>query len=188
MEEKFLIQGLRTKNKIVFDFIFQYYYSGMCAYAETILKDEKAVEDIVQDIFVTLWIKGEKTEITGSLKNYLFTSVKNRCFDYLKHQKVKSQSIVKLKYLENVNQHTPENWYAETELQKIIDDTLNTLPPRCREIFQLSRFEGLKNQEIADRLGLSKRTVELQISKALKVLRKDLSPYLPLFLLSLLLK
>ncbi len=187
MEEKFLIQGLKAKNKIVFDFVFQYYYSGMCAYAETILKDAKAVEDIVQDIFVILWIKGEKTEITGSLKKYLFTAVKNRCFDYLKHQKVKSQSIIKLKYSENINQDTPEYWYAETELQKIIDNILDTLPPRCREIFQMSRFDGLKNQEIADRLGLSKRTIELQISNALKRLRKDLRPYLPLFLLSLLL-
>ena len=188
MEEIFLKEGLHSKNKIVFDFVFQYYYSGLCAYAETIVKDEKAVEDIVQDLFVTLWVKSEKTDITGSLKNYLFSSVKNRCFDYLKHQKVRSQSVIKLKSQGNVNHDTPENWYAETELQKIIDDILDTLPPRCREIFQLSRFEGLKNQEIADQLGLSKRTVELQISNALKRLRQDLSPYLPVFLLMFLLR
>ena len=75
-----------------------------------------------------------------------------------------------------------------SELQAVVDKSLEKLPPRCREIFELSRFEGLKNQEIAEKLGLSKRTVELQVSNALKQLRTDLKDYLPLFLLMYLLK
>jgi RNA polymerase sigma-70 factor (ECF subfamily) len=86
----------------------------------------------------------------------------------------------------------PENlsslWFAEAELQVVVEKSLEKLPPRCREIFELSRFEGLKNQEIADKLGLSKRTVELQVSNALKQLRNDLKDYLPLFLLLYLLR
>ena len=187
MEEKFIIQGLKTKNKIVFDFVVHYYYSGLCAFAEKYVGHVKVVEDIVQDLFVALWIKSEQINITSSVRSYLFSSVKNRCFDYLKHQKVKSQSIIKLKSSGNINHDTPENWLAESELQKILDSSLEKLPPRCREIFRLSRFEGLKNQEIADQLGLSKRTIELQISNALKALRKDLKPYLPAFLLIFLL-
>lgn len=187
MEEKFLKSGLHSKNKVVFDFVFQYYYSGLCAFAESILKDEEAVEDIVQDLFVNLWIKGENITINGSLKNYLFSSVRNRCFDYLKHEKVKAKNLINLKPSENTNADTPENWLAESELKEIINQSLQNLPPRCKEIFQMSRFEGLKNQEIADKLNLSKRTVELQISNALKVLRKDLKPYLPVFILSILL-
>ena len=70
-----------------------------------------------------------------------------------------------------------------SELQAVVDKSLEKLPPRCREIFEFSRFQGLKNQEIAEKLGLSKRTVELQVSNALKQLRTDLKDYLPLVLL-----
>ncbi|MCY1722087.1 RNA polymerase sigma-70 factor [Prolixibacteraceae bacterium Z1-6] len=186
MNETFLKQGLQEKNKVVFDFVFQYYYSALCAYAESIIQDENAVEDIVQELFVTIWMKSEKLAITGSLKNYLFISVKNRCFDFLKHQKVRLKSSRYFKDAPNSTQTTPENWLAETELREQIENCLQKLPPRCQEIFRLSRFDGLKNQEIADQLGLSKRTVELQITNALKALRKDLQPYLPLFMLALL--
>lgn len=183
MEESFLKQGLAEKNKVVFDFVFMYYYSSLCAYAESFIKNEDAVEDIVQEFFVVIWIKGDQLKITGSLKNYFFSSVKNRCFDYLKHHKVKSKSVQILKLREESGENTPENWLVEKELRERIERSLQKLPPRCQEIFRMSRFGGLKNQEIADELNLSKRTVELQISNALKVLRKDLKPFLPLLLL-----
>lgn len=186
MDEAFLKKGLAECNKVVFDFVFQYYYSGLCAFAETIAKDEAAVEDIVQDLFVTLWVKAEQISIHGSLKSYLFSSVRNRCFDYLKHQNVKTKSVQVLKRSGDTEELTPENCLAESELRERIEKSIVKLPPRCQEIFRMSRFDGLKNQEIADKLGLSKRTVELQISNALKVLRKDLKPYLPLFLLAFL--
>lgn len=185
MNETYLKQGLSEKNKVVFDFVFQYYYSGLCAFAESIIKDEKVVEDIVQELFVTIWIKGGQLKITGLLKSYLFTAVKNRCFDYLKHQKVKQKSAQFIQS-ENTYKYTPLHWIVESELKEQIEKSMQSLPPRCEEIFRMSRFEGLKNQEIADKLGLSKRTVELQISNALKVLRKDLKPYLPIFLLAFL--
>lgn len=186
MNETFQKQGLSDRNKVVFDFVFQYYYSGLCAYAELIIKDQSAVEDIVQELFVTIWVKGNQLKINGSLKNYFFSSVKNRCLDYLKHQKVKCKSVEILKLVNEQNKETPENWVVETELRDRIERSLQKLPPRCQEIFRMSRYEGFKNQEIADKLGLSKRTVELQISNALKVLRKDLKPFLPLLLLTFL--
>ena len=188
MEEQYLIKGLLTRNKVVFDFIFHYYYSGLCAYCERITGNQEVAEDIVQELFVTLWVKHEQIQITSSLKNYLFTSVKNRSLDYLKREQRKSH---KLEHIAG-EQELPENlsslWFAEAELQAVVDKSLEKLPPRCREIFELSRFEGLKNQEIAEKLGLSKRTVELQVSNALKQLRTDLKDYLPLFLLMYLLK
>lgn len=184
MDEIFLKQGISEKNKVVFDFVFHYYYSGLCAFAESIIKDKEAVEDIVQELFVTIWIKGNQIQINGSLKNYLFSSVKNRCFDYLKHKKVKLKSVQLLKTAETSTLHTPENFFTETELREIIEKSILKLPPRCQEIFRLSRYDGFKNKEIADQLGLSKRTVELQISIALKVLRKDLKPFLSVFLLA----
>jgi RNA polymerase sigma-70 factor (ECF subfamily) len=183
LDEKFLKIGLSEKNKVVFDFVFQYHYSGLCAYAESIINNQEAVEDIVQELFVTIWVKSEQLVIEGPIKNYLFSSVKNRCLDYLKHQKVKSQSIIKLKAKVTLNNETPENWVVQSELEEKIEECLKQLPTRCQEIFRLSRFKGLKNQEIASLLGISKRTVELQISNALKILRKDLQPYLQILLL-----
>lgn len=183
LDEKFLIQGLKARNKIVFDFVFHYYYSGLCAFAEQIVGNANVSEDIVQDLFVKLWIKNKQIEITGSLKNYLFTAVKNQSLDYLKREKKKRQYVNPELRLKNYDENLCTLWLAESELEAVVQKSLNNLPPRCREIFVLSRFEGLKNMDIAEKFNISKRTVELQISNALKQLRIDLKPYLPLFLL-----
>jgi RNA polymerase sigma-70 factor, ECF subfamily len=181
VNESFLKKGLTERNKIVFDFVFHYYYSGLCAYAESIIRDENAGEDIVQEFFGVLWVKGQELRITGSLKNYLFVSIKNRCFDYLKHEKVKSKSSHFLRSAEKSHENSTEDWLVESELRERIENCMQKLAPRCQEVFRMSRFDGFKNQEIADELGLSKRTVELQISNALKAIRKDLKPYLYFF-------
>jgi RNA polymerase sigma-70 factor (ECF subfamily) len=186
VEELHLKTGLNSQNKVIFDFVFQYYYSGLCTYAETIVKNQEVAEDIVQELFVKLWVKAKEISIKGSLKNYLFTSIRNRCFDFLKHQTVKSKLTQLNQYSGDVDEFTPENWLVESEIKDIIEQSIEKLAPRCQEIFRLSRFQGLKNQEIADKLGLSKRTVEIQITNALKTLRKDLKPYLPIFLLAFL--
>jgi len=189
MEDKFLIKGIVTQNKIVFDFVFHYYYSGLCAYCERITGSQQTAEDIVQYLFLNLWIKHHQININSSLKNYLFTSVKNRALDFIKHEKVK---IRRLNSLDRSDKESIDNlssfWFAESELREIIEKGLEKLTPRCREIFRLSRFKDLKNQEIAEKLGISKRTVELQISNALRILRSELKPYLPGILLLLLLK
>lgn len=188
MEEKYLIAGLRNKDKTVFDFIFNYYYSGLCAYSLRYISEKETVEDIVQDFFVSLWLKNSQIIITGSIKSYLFTSVKNRCFDYLKHYKVEERFSKNI--LQSVDDSEENNFdlYVETELREAISAGLEKLQPRCREIFEMSRFKGMKNQEIAEQLNISKRTVELQISLALKTLRLELKDFLPAWLLIWLLR
>jgi len=188
MEDQFLINGILFQNKIVFDFIFHYYYSGLFAYCERITGDGQSAEDIVQDLFVHLWIKHNQININSSLKNYLFISVKNRALDFIKHEKIKSEKLNSNSESEKSIENLSSFWFAESELQEIVDKSLEKLTPRCREIFLLNRFEGIKNQEIAEKLGISKRTVELQISNALKILRRELKPYLLVVLLMLLLK
>ena len=183
MDESFFINGLKTRNKVVFDFIFHYYYSGLCAFAEKITGSQETAEDIVQDLFATLWINNAQITISSSLKNYLFTSVKNRSLDILRHEKTKTKKLTILVSSKQSNENLSTMWFAESELAQRVEKCLEKLPPRCKEILVLSRFEGLKNQEIADKLGISKRTVELQISNALKSLRCNLKPYLPAFLL-----
>lgn len=186
MDEKYIIAGLKNKDKTVFDFVFSYYYTGLCTYTRRWVSDPDVAEDLVQDFFVRLWTNSSNIVITTSLKSYFFTSVKNRSINHLKHLKTKEKFGNQI-----INGSTEEysNWeFTEPELTELIEKGMQKLPPRCREIFILSRFEGKDNGKIAEMLGISKRTVELQISNALKILRSELKDYLPSMLLFLLLK
>lgn len=188
MEEKYLILGLKSNDKIVFDYIFNHYYSGLCTYSLRYIPDKAVVEDLVQDLFVSLWIRSGQLTIDTSLRSYLFISAKNRCLDYLKHNKVREK--FNLRSLANPEEPDDTNYnrYVELELRAAFQAALEKLPPRCREIFELSRFGGLKNQEIAEKLTISRRTTENQISLAMKLLRTELKDFLPAWLLIYLLR
>ncbi len=188
MEEKYLIAGLKNNDRIAFDYIFNYYYSGLCAYSLKYITDKSAVEDIVQDFFVSLWVKRDQLDINISIKSYLFTAVKNRCLDYLKHNHVKEKFNIHSVSQLNAAENSDYNLYVETELRMALNAALQKLPPRCREIFELSRFKGLKNNEIAEKLNISRRTVEIQISLALKTMRGELKDFLPAWLIIWLLR
>ncbi len=172
MDDTFIKARLKYQDKKVFDLVFTYYYTGLCAFANTIVNDRSAAEDIVQDIFVKFWNDCEVIEISGSLKSYFFSSVRNRSLDYLKHQNVHSKYIEERAFLDSNSTNIPE--FTEEEMLKLLEQKIRTLPPRCREIFILSRFEGLKNREIGNKLSISKRTVEIQISNAIRLLKKSL--------------
>jgi RNA polymerase sigma-70 factor (ECF subfamily) len=182
LKDTLLIDGLERRDKVVFDYIFNFYYSSLCAFAMQYLNDRNAVEDLVQEFFVTLWIEAPNHPIHASLKTYLFAAVKNRCLDLQKHRKVVEKYRSFILFSTSEEDNLSDHLFAESELRHAIQNSVDKLPPRCREIFELSRLKGYSNQEIAQHLGLSKRTVELQISNALKVLRKELVAYLPVWL------
>jgi RNA polymerase sigma-70 factor, ECF subfamily len=188
LQESLLIEGLKKKDKAVFDFVFNYYYSGLCTYSMHYLNDKETVEDLVQDFFVSLWIQSEALHIKTSLKAYLFTSIKNRCLDTLKHNKVEEKYRNFILFGSSNNSSSGDSYFAETELRQAIQTCMAKLSPRCREIFEMSRLNNLSNQEISDKLSISKRTVELQISNSLKILRKELTEFLPLCLVLWLIK
>jgi len=188
LKETILLDGLVSREKEVFDYVFNYYYSGLCAFSMQYLNDKEAVEDLVQDFFVSLWMEGSRLQIRSSLKSYLFTSVKNRCLDALKHRKVSEKYRNFMLISADNTESTVDYMIAETELRQAIQNSMAKLPPRCREIFECSRLNGMSNQEIAETLGISKRTVELQITNSLKVLRLELAEFLPLWLVFWLLK
>lgn len=147
------------------------------------LDNHNSVEDLVQDFFVHLWLEAPRLKIRSSLKSYLFAAIKNRCFDYQKHHKITEKYRNFILFSANKEDDSTEHFFAESELRQVINSSLGKLPPRCRDIFEFSRLHGLSNQEISDKLNISKRTVELQISNALKTLRKELAEFLPLWLL-----
>lgn len=186
MKEQLLIEGLGRRDKAVFDYVFNYYYSSLCAFSNKYLDDQDASEDLVQDFFVSLWIEAPHLKITSSLKSYLFTGVKNRCLDIRKHKKVVEKHREYILFSTENSDNTTDHFFAESELRLAIQKSIEKLSPRGREIFTLSRLNGLSNHQISEKLEISKRTVEIQISNSLKILRKELAEYLPFWLVVLL--
>ena len=149
---------------------FQNYYPSLLLFANKWVKDEDLAKDIVQAVFVGLLETHNKKKILD-LRPYLYQSVRNRCIDHLRKHSSQSDSI------DDVDPTTHSFFkdpMEEAEFEAYVFNLIETLSPATKNIFKLSRFEGLTNQEIADKLNLSKRTVELQISNALKVLREKL--------------
>jgi len=188
LNDLFLIGELKRGNKVVFDYIFNYYYSSLCAFSMQYINDHEMVEDLVQDLFVNLWSEAPNLNVKSSLKSYLFTSVRNRCLDFLKHRKVTEKYRTYFLYSADINDNSTDHYFSESELRQTVQKSLEKLSPRCREIFELSHNNGLSNKDISEKLGISKRTVELQISNALRILRKELVEFLPLWLIAFLLR
>lgn len=171
-------------NNALFEDIFRQYSKPLFYYAAKFVGDEVA-KDIVQDTFVKLWAD-KSLVITKSLNSLLFTTIRNRCLQQLEKQKVRSKyaESTKLKLQSEELQYYMEERSSliEQELEDKLNEVLNTLPERCRQIFMLSRFENKKNREIAEELDISVKAVEKQISKALTNIRIEMKDYLPLLL------
>lgn len=159
-----------------FDSIYINNFSRLFLFAkEYVLFDEEA-ENIVQDIFLMLWEKREALRVDVSLTAYLFTLVKNKCIDFLRHQMVEQMysENVKHEYNEELNvklfalESFDHNFSSEEDIETLLRNAIDKLPERCRLIFIKSRIEGKKYKEIAEELNLSVNTVEGQISIALK--------------------
>jgi RNA polymerase sigma-70 factor (ECF subfamily) len=181
--EKDLIVRLKEGDQTAFELLFHFYYPGLVVYSTQFTTDRMEAEEIVQDFFVRLWQRHQQLILTDSLKSYLFLSVKNGCLNYLKHKKVEEKYIKQMAELSNQHLAYDPDLYIASELQEKVKNVIDLLPEKCREIFIMSRIQGLKNDEIATNLNISKRTVETQISKALKVLRIELKDYVGLMIL-----
>jgi len=159
-------------NEKSFTEAFDCYYTGLCFYATKFVHDTDESRSIVQQVFVDLWIKRDKLVIQKSMKAYLFMAVKNYAIDYLKHK------VVETKYLHELPQVSvmiDADLIEEAELNARINAAVNALPQKCREIFVLCRYEELRYSEIAQQLGISIKTVEMQMGIALKKLRSKLT-------------
>ena len=168
----------------LFEQVFKSHFKSLHAYACTIMRDPMPAEEIVQNIFLKLWEKKEEITIKENISVYLYRAVHNESLNYLRHRKVRSayQSYA-MRQHKQTEQEKPAEKVVMKELEKKLEIALQELPEQCRTIFQLSRFEDLKYREIADRLGLSVKTIENQMGKALKLLRLKLVDFLPTILL-----
>ena len=164
-----------NKDKRAFELVFNQYFSVMVLYAARFVDTREEAEEITQDVFVKFWDKCDSLSPDSSIKSYLYRSVHNSCLNAIKHEKVKdAYKQYVAQFMESSSTIDAEGMNSD-ELRERIYSEIDKLPPRCSEIFKLSRFEGLKYQEIADHLDISVKTVEVQMGKALKILRETLN-------------
>lgn len=186
LTDKSLLLKLREGNHVAFRRLFQKYYQRLFLFACKFV-DEDIANDLVQDCFLELWKNGDKVEIESSFSAWIFTVVKNRCYKYLKEEAKKADRKndygQKLKEEElNFFIHS-EKSILEFEIKDRIRKVLEQLPPKCSEVFNESRFNGLSNKDIAEKYSISLKAVEKHISKALKMFREEFKDLLILLVL-----
>jgi RNA polymerase sigma-70 factor (ECF subfamily) len=175
-DDKELYLKLKEGNEQAFQILFKKYYSAMCHFARQFLNDSELAEETVQDMFVKIWEKRETLNIETSVKHYFFRSVRNHCLNQIQHEKIKKQYASMV--LETANHEiNAEQYFIEVDLIRRIEASIESLPPKRKEIFRLSREQGMKYKDIADTLNISVKTVEAQMGLALKHLRDELKDF-----------
>ena len=173
-----VVEAIRQGNERVFEQVFRKHYASLCHYANSFLKDQDDAEEVVQNVFCTWWEKRVFLDINISLKSYLYRAVHNHCLNRIKHLKIQDTYRQHNAEVLEQTQVSATEHLEHSDLENRLRKAIERLPEQCRLIFRLSRFEELKYAEIADQLGISVKTVENQIGKALKILRVQLADFL----------
>ena len=175
--------GIRRGDKRCFRILYRRFYSGLCQFACQYTGRTDVAEEIVQDIFMKLWEGRKRYKIEGSIQSYLYGSVRNGSLNYLNHlvlernfnNKTAAHIHRTISYIQ-ISQEDGSTILIDKEFEKYLAEALESLPAKCREIFLLNRKEGLSHSEIAYKLGLSKNTIQRQMSIAIEKLCKKLLP------------
>jgi RNA polymerase sigma-70 factor (ECF subfamily) len=170
-----IIGRIRQGDKQEFEKLFRSSYVSLVRYAKRILKDHDTAEEIVQDLFFRLWQDRGNITIESSLNGYLFRSVHNKSLHFIEHQKVIERHAGEIAASADETAEPVTDAIYYSELQSKVARVLERLPEKCSVIFRMSRFEGLKYNEIAEKLSVSLKTVEANMGKALKEFRKALA-------------
>ncbi len=173
-----LLERLRRGDTSAFDVIFRTWYGPLVGTAERMLRDRAVAEELVQDVMLELWRRRETLLSDGSAQAYLFQATRNRVLNHLRHLKIEQRSEPEVRG-EGSSTPPADAALVEEELSTAVQRAVQALPDRCREVFELSRVHGLKYAEIARALGISVKTVEAQMGKALRTLRERLAAWLP---------
>lgn len=181
----YLLWSISNKDdQTAYRSLFEQYYVALCQFARRYIDDQETREDIVQDVFFTIWEKRKTISPTISARNYLVTCVRNLCLNYLRDQGYKQD------YETNIQKRIPayvenqDDIYTLQELRELLDKTLAKLPPEYRLAFEMNRFENKSIEEIAEIMGVSGRTVKRYKSRAIEILKEELKDYLPLLMLA----
>lgn len=181
----YLLWSISNKDdQTAYRSLFEQYYVALCQFARRYIDDQETREDIVQDVFFTIWEKRKTISPTISARNYLVTCVRNLCLNYLRDQGYKQD------YETNIQKRIPayvenqDDIYTLQELRELLNKTLAKLPPEYRLAFEMNRFENKSIEEIAEIMGVSDRTVKRYKSRAIEILKEELKDYLPLLMLA----
>ena len=172
-----LLVQLRQGRKAALQAVFDQHYPDVCRAIYRLIPDNALMEDLAQEVFVRFWEKREQIEVTGSLAGYLHRMAVNEALGHLRRQK-HFEDADKALHLPAHAADGAETTLMQRDLAESLQTAMDALPPRCRTVFQLSRFEEMTYQEIADHMGTSIKTVENQMGKALKILRERLKEFL----------
>lgn len=175
-DDKSLAFQLSQGDEKAFEIIFKKYYQSLCLFSRQFLNDDELAEESVQVIFVKIWEKRFSLSIDSSLESYLFRAVRNHCFNELQHKKTEYRYAQKM-LEDSKHEIKTEEYFLEPGLKEQIEVAIGLLPPKRKEIFRLSREEGMKYKDIAEQLEISIKTVEAQMGLALKFLREKLKDY-----------
>ena len=182
-EEQTWLTGLRNGNEEDLERIFHRFYRYLTVTAYQLIPDEGKAQDLAQDLFFSLWTKRASLTVSGSLKAYLRKAIVNRCIDELRREKRRGGTSDEQLPYQAAAQTGADALLEVSELQQHINHAIDQLPERCRAVFALSRFHNLSNKEVAAKLDISVKTVENQMTKALRLLRQALVNHLPEWLL-----
>ena len=184
-----LLDQIVSGNITAYETFYKIMQPRLYSFCRKIIEDKEISRDVVQDVFISFWENRSLMNIHGTLSSYVFQMTYFKCMDHLRRLKIESkyQSYAALKIKESELSFFDPEYNATgslffNEIESTISSAIDSLPEQCRNIFIMSRVDELKNKEIAEKLGLSVRTVESQIYKALKVLKSELKEYYPLFI------
>lgn len=173
-----LLVFLQQKNEQALTELYNRYYAPLCHKAFQRIPSNPAVEEIVQDVFLNLWIKAASLDVTGNVKAYLYATLRNKILYELRTEQTRIFYTEKLKQVTEQQENAQELQaiYAK-ETEDHINEIISTLSPQCKEAFVLNRYEHLSYKEVADRMHISVNTVEKHIAKALRILKSRLNEY-----------
>lgn len=178
MTDRELLDAMRQGDEVAFDAIFRAWYAPLVRMAESLLREPMAAEEVVQDVMLELWRRRAVLVVDESLRAYLFQSTRNRALNHIRRRHVEQRGEPQIARMMHEGGTPADAATDQGELARAIDDAVRALPARCREVFELSRVHHLRYAEIATVLGISVKTVEAQMGKALRLLRDRLAPWL----------
>jgi len=184
--EKKVLQNLKNGDTNAFESVFKFLYEPLVHFADEYISDLESARNIVQNIFMRLWEKHTLVDPDSNLKSYLYMATRNACLSYMRHLRVETAYFEKsLRSIDNLqlNYDALEELNIDqidfSQLEKLIRETIDSLPERCREVFIMSRYDEMKNKEIALKLDITVKAVEANITRALAKLRENTKDYLP---------
>lgn len=189
--DDFFLLRFKSGDELAFEKIFKSNHNQIVGFCNQFISDLDKANSLTQEVFLNLWLNREKIETLNGIRAFLYTFAKSSCLNYIRHRKIVSK--YEDKHLqdreEELNREVLEsfdfNSLEFSELEGLIQLTINDLPEKCRQVFIMSRFEGKMNKEISEELNISVKAVEANITRALKTLKSRLSEYLPVILVQL---